>query len=195
MRARGASLLLGEPEHEVSLDPINGALPGLVWTRGIEGIGVTTVLESAPWQLKVDAPPGESDDVFLELMEFTYSGPHPPHARPWTAWEIRTWDYGGCSGLGTGVVVEGLVRVDRALAAGEEFEAEIRAVRANALNAILAEEQLFPYCDPRSMHPMADEALRDEVRAVLGKARLTAAERAALEARIPKLKGAPFTGD
>jgi len=184
----------GVPEHEVNLDPINGALPGLVWTYGIEGLGITTVLEPAPWQLKVASTPGEADDAFLELMSFTYGGPHPPHARPWTAWEVRNWDYGGCSALGTGAVLEGLLRVDRALAAGREFEPEIIEVRKAALRAILEADELFPYCDPASLEPTPDERLRGEVRSILQQVRLSDAEKASLEARIPQLKGAKFTG-
>ncbi len=77
---------------------------------------------------------------------------------------------------------------------GEKFEAEIREVRASGLRAILEDQVGFQYCDPGSMEPMDDEKMRDEVRGILKKVQLTDSERAALEGRIPKLKGVRFSG-
>ena len=158
------------------------------------GIGVTSVLKAEPWLEEASATPGRADDAFLDLMDFVYGGPHPPHARPWAIWDQRNWDYGGCSALGTGVVVEGLTRADAALATGPGFEAPIGEVRADALRAILKDNPMFPYCDGTTFEPTPDEALRDEVRQILKSVPLTDGEKKLLEARIPQLKGARFTG-
>jgi formylglycine-generating enzyme required for sulfatase activity len=184
----------GAAEREVDLGLINGTLPGLAWTWGVEGIGVTSEMKAEPWRARAIATPEQADDVFFDLMQFVYGGPHRAHARPWAIWDERNWDYGGCSGLGSGVVADGLVRVDEALAAGPGFEVPIGEVRADALRAILKDNPLFPYCDGGSFEPTKDEALRDEVRRILKTVRLTDAEKATLEARIPELKGAEFTG-
>jgi formylglycine-generating enzyme required for sulfatase activity len=184
----------GTMDPSVDLDWVNGALPGLLWTYGIEGLGITSNLESPPWHRKIGDSVGEADDRFLDLMEYAYGGPHPPHARPWPMWQMRNWDYGGCSGLGSGAVLEALRYVDKALAAGDLFEPEIRQVRHLALQAILVDDEYFPYCDGASFEPTSDAALRDEARGVLEEIRLTADEKAAIEARIPKIKGARFTG-
>ncbi len=173
---------------------LNGVLPGLEWGLGIEGMGVTTVITSGPWTAAAKVTPSASDDAFFALMAHAYGYAAQPTGRPWPSWQVRAWDYGGCSGLGTGGVFETLRLVDAALAEGPEFHPEIKRVRGLALDAVLEGDEYFPYCDPETLGAMPSEKLKHEAESILKRIQLSPKEAKALEARIPALVGAEFQG-
>jgi len=177
--------------HDLNFDWIDGAIPGLKWSYGAEGMGVVLFLQSQPWIKRADQTEGSADDVFFELMDWSYGMMEPS----WAVWQVRTWDYGGCSALGTGVVFAGLSLVDRALLAGPTFGDEIAAIRADLLRTVLEGDEYFPYCDPEKIgEPTPSAGLREEAQRILGEIKLSEDERKALEARIPKLQGAEHQG-
>jgi hypothetical protein len=111
------------------------------------------------------------------------------------AWEDRVWDYGGCSTLGDGVLLEVLLLTDEALSHGDLFEREIRAVRADAVEHITGDHSFFPFCDSSTGKPTPQAELEAEVRQILEKVKLTEAERTRLEARLAEgIVGKAFEG-
>lgn len=191
LRVEYDRLMSAGREPEINFDWINGALPGLVWSYGAEGMDVVLFLQSEPWVQRAARTPGAADDTFFALMDFAY-GRAESH---WAIWEVRNWDYGGCSGFGTGLVYAGLATVDRALAAGPAFHDEVTAVRASLLGVVMRDDDLFPYCNPDAIsEPTADEKLRTEAQRILDEIQLSDGERKALEARLPKLRGHPPGG-
>jgi hypothetical protein len=184
-----------QPAYEVAdLEPLDlswlkPSLPAMTETYMAEGTAVVFVLDPTAWQAKAATTPEPDDDAFFALMQRAWGSARPTG---WAAWDNRTWDYGGCSGLGRGTIHDVLVLTDKA--AGPHFAAEVAETRAQALAAVLQDNPQFPRCDADTMGPTSTEALRGEARSILADVKLTAAERAAVEQRIPALVGQEHTG-
>lgn len=166
-------------------------LPGMAETYMAEGTALVFVLRAEPWKALAESTPEPGDDAFMALMERTWGSARP---MGWPAWSARTWDYGGCSELGHGVVLEVLVLADAARAAGTEFTNEIAQTRELALGHLLEDDELFPRCNVRTMEPTSTDALHDEVDRILEQVKLTEAERAKVKARRAELTGQAHTG-
>ena len=174
------------------LDPITSRAPGITMGWFAEGTAAVFYLDPDDWKAKAATTTGTDDDTYFELVDYVYSQGNPDG---WAVWQMRNWDYGGCSGLGKGVVLESLQKAQAAKQAGPAFSEEVAQVRASAIEEITRTgENLFPRCDVDTMQPMSDDALRSEVQSVLDTIDLTDAEREALVAIQPKLVGQEFEG-
>jgi len=156
-------------------------LPGMEEAYFAEGTALQLVLMPAPWQERSALTPEPDDDAFLAFMALSYDN---PGAVGWPTWNARTWDYGGCSGLGSGVYVETLKAADKALVDSALFEAEIMEVRSQLISDLLATRSTFEWCNPETLEPTPVEALRTEGQAILQDVNLSAAEKAQLQERI-----------
>ncbi|MDG1478982.1 MAG: hypothetical protein P8R54_05290 [Myxococcota bacterium] len=156
-------------------------LPGMEEAYFAEGTALQLVLIPASWLERAAATPQPDDDAFLAFMALSYDN---PGAVGWPTWNVRTWDYGGCSGLGSGVYVGTLKAADTALADSTLFEAEIMAVRSRLISDLLATRSTFEWCSPETGEPTPVEALLTEGRAILQDAKLSAEEKAQLQERI-----------
>lgn len=168
-------------------------LPGMKETYVAEGTTIVFELDAATWQGKAAETEGKADDSFFALTNFVYQSASP---QGYPIWHGRNWDYGGCSGLGHGDVIQSLLRVDAAKAAGPEFAAEIDVIRASALKEVLIEEQdpLFPRCEFATGQPTPSTAIQAEARRILSEIKLTEEEKQQLKARIPELHGQASSG-
>lgn len=165
------------------------SLPAMSETYMAEGLALVFMLDSPGWIAKAAETEEPDDDAFFALMDKAWGA---ARALGWASWDDRTWDYGGCSGLGDGTVHDVLLLVDAAQ--GPHFADEVAETRRRALFAVLENNPQFPHCDVKTLAPTPAAVLRAEARAILADVTLSAQERAAIEARIPELVGEPHTG-
>lgn len=174
------------------VDYIASKGPGL--TVQWEGEGTIAVFRptSEAWVAKAATTPGDVDDTFFAMSAYVYGS---ASAEGWTVWQIRNWDYGGCSGLGTGVVLESMTKLQVAAQAGDLYAEPIRLTREAAMREMTrSESTTFQYCDPNALVPTADHKLQGEVQQVLDTIDLTDEERVALLQAKPTLHGEVFQG-
>jgi hypothetical protein len=146
-----------------------------------EGTAIRLLLMPKPWAERAAATPEPEDDAFLAFMALAY---HNPGASGWSLWNVRNWDYGGCSGLGTGVYASTLQAADKALASGDRFKPEINEVRQRLMNDLLTEESTFGWCNPQTMEATPTEDLSAEAQRILETVKLSDEEKAKIQARI-----------
>lgn len=168
-------------------------LPGMKETYVAEGTTIVFELDAATWQGKAAETEGKADDSFFALTNFVYQSASPSG---YPVWHVRTWDYGGCSEIGRGKLIESLLKVDAAKAAGPVFATEIDEIRGSALSEVLVGEgeSMFPRCDPSNLKPTPSDAIQAEARRILSEITLSEEEKAQLSERIPRLNGQEHTG-
>ncbi|MFT7518287.1 MAG: hypothetical protein ACI9MC_000418 [Kiritimatiellia bacterium] len=176
----------------LELDWLLPQLPGMSETYMAEGTALVFGLDAKPWIKAAAATDGDADDTFFALTDHAYSA---AHVRGYPAWHNRTWDYGGCTELGRGVIIETLLKVDKAKAEGELFAEPIASIRQAALSEVLEiESGLFPRCDPQRMRPTASGGVQAEARRILREVDLTDDEERTLTGNIPRLNGEAHEG-
>jgi len=163
-------------------------IPGLDVHCVAEGTMAHATLPLDPWRALAATTPGRADDDLVALNATAYRA---MSAESFPVWMVQTWDYGGCSALGTGKVVDILIATDRALMSGSEvFAAQIARVRTGALGEF--SERHSQYCSGQD--PMPHAQLTQEADRILNEVNLSDAEREAVTAWKPKLIGERFTG-
>ncbi|MBW2257481.1 MAG: hypothetical protein JRI25_23190 [Deltaproteobacteria bacterium] len=181
-----------DEEDPIYLDWAIPLFPGLDFDVVAEGAVLVLYLDIDSYRPKAKATPEPSDDAFVALMRRAHD---TLDARGFAAWLVQTWDYGGCSALGDGTLLEVLQLSDAALSHGDLFEPEIREVRERAVEHITGDHSNFPYCNASTLQPTPRLELEGEVREILEKVELTEAERSKLEARLARdIVGEEFTG-
>lgn len=185
------------PAYEASdYEPLDLAwllpsLPGMRETYMAEGMALVFVLDSDLWKQKAATTAEPADDTFFDLLHSAWGAARP---MGWPTWEQRTWDYGGCSALGQGVVLDVLTKVDIASAAGSDFQPELAEQRARALKALTEDHPEFPRCNVNSLEPTDTASIRAEVDAILDRVQLSRAEQAMIRARRAALTGQAHKG-
>ncbi len=151
---------------------------------GFYAEGTWAGLELSPeaWQAAAARTAEPWDDDFIQLLVDSYGN---ASGGGWGAWQVRNWDYGGCSPLGSGLHKSLLLQTD-GLAGRDQVAVPVAAVRTEVLQDI---EQPngpgeFPYCDVASGDATPVAALDAEARAILAQVQLDVDERAMIEARI-----------
>ncbi|MFK7928452.1 MAG: hypothetical protein AB8H79_09685 [Myxococcota bacterium] len=167
------------------------SLPAMNETYMAEGMALVFDLDADGWAAKAASTPEPEDDAFFAMMKAGYGSARP---MGWAAWDQRTWDYGGCSGLGSGVVLDVLTKVDAANAAGDLFKAEIAEMRRLALLSVLEDHPEFPRCSVDTLEPMDDAKIAAEVQGILDTVTLTDDETSKVNARKPMLRGQAHKG-
>lgn len=165
----------------MDLDWLKPLLPGMEEAYFAEGTALQLLLMSAPWAERAAATPQPDDDAFLAFMALTYDN---PGAVGWPAWNMRNWDYGGCSGLGSGIYASTLQAADAALADTPLFQEEITEVRSRLISDLLATSSTFEWCSVETLEPTPVDALITEARVILQTVKLSAEEKAQLQGRI-----------
>lgn len=180
-----------KPE-DAPVDTLIAEGPGLEMNWVAEGTMRQFVPSTDAWTAAAARTPEIDDDAFIALVSYVYGSAAP---FGWQAWQERNWDYGGCSGLGRGMVLETLKRADAAEAAGDSFGLLTARIRAEAIEEVTRTgESLFPRCNVETMEPMPNEQLRGEVDQILADIQLTPDERKALQDAKPRLEGQEFQG-
>jgi hypothetical protein len=143
-----------------------------------EGTSPALELDSARFVAAAERTDGDLDDRFFALVTTAY-----PNAtgRGWAEWQVRSWDYGGCSPFGASDLHLDLLAKSDALA-GEAVPALATEIRADVIGDITHDSELFAYCTNEVETPTA--ALVDAARQILDRIRLAPDERAAVERRI-----------
>jgi len=134
------------------------------------------------WLAAAARTSGDADDVLFELVYAAYAQASP---RGWATWQRRDWDYGGCSPMGEGAQLHlTLLKLTDTLAANTQVADTVARIRTSVLNDILQPQGPgeFPYC----VLEVSEDAsgLIAEATAILAEVNLTAAEKAAVQARI-----------
>lgn len=192
VKAGDALTAFYQEDSNMDVDAVAAAGPGMAVSWQAEGTAAVFVPGSEAWKAKAATTPGDADDAYFDMTDYVYS---TASASGWAVWEMRNWDYGGCSGLGKGVVLESMRRIHKATEAGDTFAAYITPVREAAIREITRTESMtFQRCDVETVEPMADDKLQGEVQAILDTVPLSAEERAALEQVKPTLHGEVFQG-
>lgn len=179
-------------ENKGDVDTLAAMIPWLGYDWMAEGTVAVFQPDAQAWTAKAATTEGTADDAFFDLLTFVYDAASDIG---YPVYNERNWDYGGCSGLGTGTVVETLIRTDRALAAGDAFTGRVQKERAKAIKEITRpDDSLFQLCNPNTNAPSDTAALQAEAQRVLDEVNLTDAEREAITAAKPRLKGEAFSG-
>lgn len=164
------------------MDPL---LPGLQVEWGPEGLGVNTGLSLSDFGEAAKRTPEPEDDAFVALVDKVYSN---FDAMGWAAWQMREWDYGGCSTFGSDFHLQVLLDSDALTAS--PFAEDVKEIRASVIDDIVTDdEEFFPFCTSMGA-PSPGEKLMAEIDRILAQVKLTDEERALLEAR--KKKGFPL---
>ncbi len=105
----------------------------------------------------------------------------------WSTIQNRTWDYGGCSPLGSQLHLKILLQADtiqQSPAFAAKVPATLKKVRQVVIKDLLRGTPEFPYCseeDPKEVEKMIQEG-----RAILQQAQLSASERRKLQQRVDR---------
>lgn len=191
-RARDVTAAMGEPLGSlydgrafVEGDPsvmLSERMPWAELALYAEGTVPALELSESAWNARSRATPEAWDDAFFELVTMAYAN---ASARGWTSWQVRNWDYGGCSPFGSGgrLHLELLRRTD-ALGKVPPVAGVVAEIRQGVLLDIekpVADE--FPYC-VRVGEPTPIEGLLAEANAILAEVALTDDERRRIQARV-----------
>jgi Bacterial SH3 domain len=193
-QARELTAAMGEPLAAV-FDSVNHTFPDgdptamlaerMPWASiELYAEGTVPALELAPrpWLEAAARTPEAWDDGFFSLVTTAYQN---ASARGWTAWQRRNWDYGGCSPFGSGENLHlALLRQTDSLASVADLSDLVGPIRVAVLRDIeKPAPDEFPYCSELGQ-PTPTEGLNNEARQILAEVKLSADERAMLEARI-----------
>lgn len=166
-------------------DPTAMLAERMPWaTVAIYAEGTVPALELAPrpWVDAAARTPEPWDDGFFSLVTTAYEN---ASARGWTAWQRRSWDYGGCSPFGNGENLHlALLLQTDTLGDKKPVADTVAQIRAGVLRDIekpVPDE--FAYCDGAGK-PTPTEGLLNEARRILAEVKLTPEERAMIERRV-----------
>lgn len=196
-RARNVTAAMGEPLGAAYVSETGGEgkfeggnpemmlsdrMPWAKLAMYAEGTVPALELAPAPWTTAARRTLEPEDDAFFRLVSTAYEN---VSARGWTAWEHRTWDYGGCSPFGDGGELHRKVLEQTDALAGWAPAAEpVTELRNDVLADIVkAEPDEFPYCTEAGK-PTPTEGLVAEAQAILENVKLTDEEKAMVQARI-----------
>ena len=157
---------------------------------GAEGTAVLVTMNYPPLQARAAATPEPADEAYLTMLSKLYAD---ACGTGWSNLEIRTWEYGGCSPLGSGLHKDILLAADTARGHGDLFVTEIEEARKFVLQDILEDDTEFEYCDASTgpATPTPKAKLRAEVQGILDEVQLSDDERKAVEQRLRARFSAP----
>lgn len=191
--ARDLSAAMGEPlaagfdprTHTfLDGDPTAMFVERMPWaTLALYAEGTVPALELAPrvWLDAAARTPEPWDDGFFSLVTTAYEN---ASARGWTAWQRRSWDYGGCSPFGSGEMLHlALLKQTDTLAGIPPIAEMVGFIRSTVLKDIeKPAPDEFPYCD-NAGRPTPIEGLLTEARTILAEVKLAPEERSMIESR------------
>lgn len=119
-------------------DWTDGLFPGLTLQHEAEGTVVTLRPSWTALAALAKRTPQPEDDRFTALMLQL-------HGETWSAfpvWMQQTWDYGGCSRLGSGKHTAFLKAIQQARKGGSVFETTLKAEEKALIDNVLTSEEL-----------------------------------------------------
>lgn len=166
---------------------IDQKLPWLALSFYAEGTAAVLELDTEAWTGAARLTTGTEDDRFFAFLMDSYSN---LNGDGWATWQERTWDYGGCSPLGSGLHLELLKQAEDL--DGGRYHDTVAGIRASCLADITGLRGEFPFCRPGGEGPTPVAQLDAETAKILATIALSDAERVSLEqARARKFAEPP----
>jgi len=165
----------------LDLTELHPLMPGMREIYVAEGSALVVLLDVDTWRSKATSTTETIDDDYVNLMEKAYDSLRPVG---WGSWQQRTWDYGGCSPLGSGLHRDLLIAGDAITTQDIHFTDEVKALRTEVLRDILEGNAEFPYCDTSDQSPTSSDLLIVEANEILEQVALSDDEKTALSNRI-----------
>jgi len=147
-------------------DPAWGP-PGLRWVPVAGGQVFLAGLDAKTWQAAAAKSDGTQDDRFFALMPSMFVHLATPTGSP--AWLVATSDAGGCSGLGSGMMLEVFDLLAEPIPL---FQRELDEVRRIAVDHVVTGNPHYPHCDPNTGEAAHVSDLAWEVREILRRGQL-----------------------
>ncbi|MGV3523696.1 MAG: hypothetical protein ACO1RX_05695 [Candidatus Sericytochromatia bacterium] len=169
-----AFLQQNNPSQPLDFDWARQALPGLMLDQVAEGTMFVFYPDFKAFASLAARTPEAADNRFFALMQTL----HGPVWDDYRKWMIQTWDYGGCSLLGTGRHTKMLGALNQEIKSGTPFAPELQAER-NALLRDLTEAEGL--CGPQT--PAITELTQ-----MLKSLSWSSAEKQSLNQRLQKLR-------
>jgi len=174
-------------QYDQEIEAINRAAPWGDLAFYGEGMNPYFELDLKVWVGLAKKLPDATAKAFFTLAEISYDN---ASFYGWSNIHQRTWDYGGCSPLGTGLHLKMLTQFD-AVKASQSSSSRVRTtlnrVRELAISDLLTGTSEFPYCnrsEPEQVAKMVAEG-----RTILSTIELSADERNALQQRVDSNMG------
>ncbi|PIQ27952.1 hypothetical protein COW36_22470 [bacterium (Candidatus Blackallbacteria) CG17_big_fil_post_rev_8_21_14_2_50_48_46] len=149
-------------------------VPGMKVTYQAEGTVLIMALDYTAFAKLAARTPEPADDQLVSLLIKAQGD----HASPWPNWFMRTWDYGGCTQLGTGLHLEILKELQRQQKTAPFFQAELKRVREDLFRDFA---QIRSFCQPQAK-------VLKEVSALMAVPGLSLAEQKTLKGLQTELK-------
>ena len=170
---------------------VQGHLPWAFMTYYAEGtvaameLGdpTTETLTDDVWTKAAARTTGQTDDQLMALVAMAYGQLSP---RGWAMWQLREWDYGGCSPLGDGDTLHlRLLKLTDTLKGSVAVADVVSTIRYQVMSDVLQPQGPgeFPYCVSREDDGGTGKLLA-EAGQILAEVTLSDAERAMLQARV-----------
>ncbi len=169
-------------ENEQEIEAINQAIPWGYLTFYGEGQHPKLELKLKYWTALAKKLPDPEAMAFFKLAELSYGN---ASFYGWSNIQYRTWDYGGCSPLGTGLHLNILTQID-AINQSPSFASQVadtvRRIRDHVMTDLLQGTAEFPYCKRDEPDRVAN--MLEEGRAIMSQVALSAEEQQALQQRV-----------
>ena len=169
-------------QYDAEIKAINQAIPWGYMTFYGEGQNPQFELDIKYWMALAGKLADSQAKAFFELASLSYEN---ASFYGWSTIHQRTWDYGGCSPLGTSLHLKILTQID-AIQLSPGFASKVsrtlQQVRETAIRDLLKGTPEFPYCNASKPEQVAQ--MVEEGRAILSKAKLSVDEQEALKQRI-----------
>lgn len=133
------------PGQEAPLDfeRLSAPVPGLSLAIMAEGTTAVWLIHYPDWIRQAAQTLGAADDRFMALMQKI----HGPLHTGYRQWMVQTWDYGGCSRLGSGKHTELLKALQQELQQPTPFRRILEDEEQALLDDLLLAQE---FCGPRA---------------------------------------------
>jgi hypothetical protein len=175
----------GQYDNEIKI--INQAVQWGYLTFYGEGQNPHFELDLKVWMGLANALPDTPAKAFFRLAELSYDN---ASFYGWSNIQQRTWDYGGCSPMGTGLHLKMLTQIDTINPSppfASKVQTTLKRVRELTISDLLTGTSEFPYCNRSDPHQVAKMVA--EGRTILSTIELSADERKALQQRVDSNMG------
>jgi len=175
----------GQYDNEINI--INQAVPWGYLTFYGEGQNPHFELDLKVWMGLANALPDAPAKAFFRLAELSYDN---ASFYGWSNIQQRTWDYGGCSPMGTGLHLNLLTQIDaikQSPSFASKVQSTLKQVRDLTITDLLTGTPEFPYCnrsEPEQVAKMVAEGRR-----IISTVKLSEEERTALQRRVDSKMG------
>ena len=155
-------------------------IPGMEPGQVAEGTELYFLLNYKDFSDPAKKTPEKADDKFINLMLTSYG----EFETFFPEWFRQTWDYGGCSLLGSGKHIQALKLIEDNLKYDKLFEKEILEVKRKLLQDVL---EWHIFCEPKTK-------VIKEIELIIKESIISSKEKVKLKERLKFLKGTKTPG-